>query len=429
MAVPLWEGGASPVSQVQSYTFAGTWEADDVTRIQVGNRIKDFTAGSATTNTVVSNLATAYDALDAAVYPEFVSDQSGMDAAAASAVFSLTAYEAGVPFTATLTPLESDLTAAGAQTIEGAGTATTGTTTTANAGPNVWSTAANWSTGLAPTTGDTFHIQNNDHDIIYGLSVAGATVAAGHIWQTFTGTIGLPKANNLGTEYPEYRTEYLTLDCSAWTIGEGPGNGSGRIKIDSGSVQTSVNVFNTGSPLENAIPALLWKGTHASNAMVCKGSASVGVGFFGGESATLLTLIVDENADVRCGPGCTLGTITVRGGTLEINSAVGTALNVYDGVVTIKGTGAVAQLTIFGGTVYYNTTGTLGGNTVIYEGGRLDFSQDPNAKTVTNAIDVYSADAVNDPDKVVGTLTIDYNGIEPVPGCGVHRRITFGAPA
>ncbi len=433
MATPRWRGGATPVAQVNTFAFGGTWEADDLIRVTAGAKIKDLAAGSATTNTVVTNTDTNIDALSATTFPEIKSTESGITASVAVAgTLTLTANTAGVPFTISLTPLEANGGAADAQTIEGAGTVTTGTIATANNGPNVWSTAANWDTGIAPTTGDTFYIDNNDHDILYGLSVAGATVAAGHISMSFTGTIGLPKANVLGTEYPEYRTDYLTLDCSVWHVGTGVGPGSGRIKINSGSVQTAVNVYNTGSPLESDVEALVWKGTNASNTLTARGDSSVGVAIFGAETAVIATLTVDDNARVRCGPGTTLTTITVHSGELEVNSAIAGTLLVLGGKVTINLAATVAQLTIRGGEVVYNSTGTISGNTVLAGDGVLDFAQAPGAVTVSNPIEMYGPNCrLVDTNKRTGAVVVDLNeeASESQLDLGRNIRLTRGTPA
>jgi hypothetical protein len=431
MATVRWEGGATPAAQVNTFLFGGTWEADDIIRIQVGNKIKNITAGSTTTNTVVSNVEAAIDALDADVYPEFVSDESGATASSATATLTITANEAGVPFTFTLTPLEANGGAADAQTIEGAGSATTGTTATTNAGPNVWSTAANWDTGAAPTTGDTFHIDNNSDDILYGLSNAGSTITAGHIWQSFTGTIGLPKTNELGTEYPEYRTEYLTIDCTTLHVGRGEGTGSGRIKVNSGTVQTAVVVFNTGSSIDD-LPAFLWKGTHASNTFTAMGDASVGVAVFGGETAVIATLNVDGGAEVLCGLGVTLTTINVTGGNLIVNSAIAGTVTVLGGTVTIQGTATVAQLNIRGGTVNYDSTGTLSGNTTIGGDGVLNFNNGAGAVAVSNAIDLYGRECrIIDTEKRVASLVVDFNegASDGQVEWGTNVRLTRGTPA
>jgi hypothetical protein len=430
MADVRWEGGAAAVAQVNTFAFGGTWETDDLVRVIVGNKQKDFTGGSATTATVVTTVADAIAALDADAFPELISDESGVTASDATTTLTLTANEPGVPFTISLTPLEANGGGADAQTIEGAGTVTTGTAATANSGPNVWGTAANWSGGAVPADTDSVYIDGGATDsILWDLDKSDIEPTFMGIALAYTGEIGLPKMNDLGTAYPEYRSDYLTIGPATLHVGYGPGQGSGRIKINHGTDQGAVIVDGTGSPAEPDLEAFLWKGTNAANTMTVRGNSSVGVAVFGSETATLATLTVDDSARVRCGAGVTLGTIVVRGGELEINSAVGTSLTVYAGTVTINGTGAVAQLTILGGRVIYNTSGTLGGATLVQGDGVLDFSGDPRTKTVTNPIDVYRADAVNDPDKVVSSLVLDFNGAAPFAGLGTNIRLTRAAVA
>ena len=429
MADIRWKGGAAGVAQVNTYAFAGTWEADDLIRAIAGTKKADLVAGSATTNTVVTNTDTNFDALDPDTYPELTSEESGVTASVPTAgTLTLTANEPGVPFTISLTPLEANGGAADAQTIEGAGTVTTGTVATANAGPNVWGTIYNWDTQALPADTNSVYIEGGQ-DILYDLDQSAIEPTLLSSPLSYTGNIGLPKANELGDEYPEYRQDYLIIGPTTLHLGYGPGQGSGRIKIDTGTDQTAVLVDGTGSPEESSVEAFLWKGTNASNVMTVRGNSSVGVAVFGGEVATLATLTTDEECQVRCGTGATLGTIVHRGGELTINSAVGTSLTVYVGTVTINGTGTVAQLTILGGTVVYNTTGTLGGSTVINGDGILDFSKDPRTKTVTNPIDCQGTGRVLDPDKAVTSLIVDYNGTAPIEGLGTNVRVTRGAPA
>jgi hypothetical protein len=71
------------------------------------------------------------------------------------------------------------------------------------------------------------------------------------------------------------------------------------------------------------------------------------------------------------------------------NSAIGGVLTQTGGQTVIDGSGAVDQLTLQGGVCVYNTTGTLGGNTVVAGDGVFDFSQNPVTTQVTNAIDLY----------------------------------------
>ncbi len=83
--------------------------------------------------------------------------------------------------------------------------------------------------------------------------------------------------------------------------------------------------------------------------------------------------------------------------------------------------------------VYYNTTGTLGGNTILSDDAVLDFSQDMRTKTITNPIDVYGRESkVLDVNKVVTSLVIDYNYSDCICNgstLGNNVRITRSTPS
>lgn len=379
MADIYWKGSAKKVAQVQTYTFGGTWEADDVIRCSFSNgKSVDVTAGSTTTNTVVDNLVTAWNALSATDYPEFAE----LTASRSSSNFVLTSDTAGVPFTVTLTPLEANLGAADAQTIEGAGTATTGTTATANSGPNDWSVAANWSGGAVPVNSDNVRIENSNVDILYGLAQSSVTLATLYVGASFTGKIGLPRWT--GT-YFEYRNQFLAIGATTVTIGRGSGAGSGRIKLDAGSVQTAVSVYGSGSRLETDVPALLWKGTHASNAVeVLKGD--VGVALFSGETSTIASLLVAHegnptgDATLWAGSGLTLTTLNMGGGNVALEAGL-TTITKTSGTLTLRA-GNVTTVNHYGGFLAYTGTGTI----TTYngtEGSEINFTQDLSGRTIT----------------------------------------------
>lgn len=425
MATKRWEGGAALKTDTRTYAFGGTWETDDLVRLQVGNKIIDITAGSTTTATVVTNVVAAIAALDAADYPE-ITGETGFTASGNSTTLTLTANTPGVPFICTLTPLEANGGSADSQTIAGGSSATTGTATVTNAGPEVWGTAANWDTGTVPVAADTVIVERTEGSILYDLSQAGATLISLNIPASFTGTLGLPKLNDTDGEYPEYRTEYLTIDATTVRIGQGEGDGSGRIKINAGTVQTAVWVYSTGTPIDADLPAFIWKGTHANNTMKVLGG-SVGVAIFNGETATLTTLEV-RDGEVRCGSGCTLGTVTVHGGDVTIASNV-TNLYVYGGTVTTVGEVSVSNLYLYSGTVRYNATGDIS-NAIIGQNGYLDLSGGIGSVGLDNPIEAYGPNPVNDPLKRFGNdLIIDFNGQTPYDAYGTNVRLTRGTPA
>ncbi len=423
MGTLRWRGDAPAIAQVDTLTPANVGIGDTFTATINGKSIT-VTATAATVANVTGLMTTAWNA---SAIPEFAE----ITATDSTTHVTLTADTAGKPFTVTAT--EADGNASDTQTF-------TQATTTACSGPNFWNVAANWSTGAVPIAADDVWIDSGA-SILYGLSNSGATLASLNIMQSFTGEIGLPYINEDGTiEYTEYRTAYLTLEATVVNIGAGVGTGSGRIKLNLGSVQTTVNVFNSGNTAETGLGSIIIKGTHASNTLnVTKGDVDVAP--FAGEAATLLTVNVGYlnnqtgDSDVYLGAGVTLtnATIKVSGGRLETNSATsGTATITVSGGTVVLNSGGQLGLAVRGGEVQYNTTGTLGGNPVVSNSGHLDFSRDLRSKAVTNPIEVYGTQArVSDPHKVVSSLVLDMNETAKLENMliGTNIRLTRGTPA
>lgn len=434
MATIRWRGDAPAVAQVQSWTFGGTWETSDKIRVTIGGKTYDFTAGSTTTATVVSNMVTAWNALSGVTYPEFAE----LTASASTSTFKLTADTAGKPFTVSLLPLETDGSGADSQTIEGGTTATTGTATTASSGPNDWSTAANWSGGAVPVDSDDVYIEDSDGDILYGLDQASIQPTSLNIAMSYTGKIGLPAVNEDSSSgsYYEYRERYLKIGPATINLGRGEGTGFQRLNINCGTDQTTLNLFSSASPEAGRDYTVQWKGTHANNAVnALKGS--LGIAIEAGETATVENLrvaYVDNQAGdvkLRAGAGVTLTNLVISGGVSVVGCATTTIVQ-NEGTLTLEGSGAHASLIVRGGICYYNSTGTLGGNPVVSNTGEISFAQDPRAKTVTNPIEVYGELAkVTDPFKVVSSLVLDMNEGGTLENLNIGRnvRITRGTPA
>jgi len=272
-----------------------------------------------------------------------------------------------------------------------------------------------------PVNSDAVVFEDSTFPVYYGLDQSAVTLASLTIKQNFSdsGVIGLPRNNDSG--YPEYRDTYLKIGSTLIDIGGGSGEGSGRININTGSVQTTLNVLNSGTAIDSGVPAILWKGTHASNAVsIVKGD--LGIAPFEGEAATVATLkigyidSVDTDASVICGSGVTLGTVTKNGGELECDTSTAavTAVTQYAGKTTIYGdTNGVTAATLYGGTMNYNTSGTLTTG-IVGNSATLDFRQDMRPKTVTNC-QRYAGSSIYDPAAIV-TWT---NGIDFL-GCGLE---------
>jgi len=407
MSNVIWKGGAAAVAQVTTCTVGGTIETDDIFKITIGTKTLSVTAGSTVAATVATTIAAAFNALSATEYPEFAEITA---LATAGGALTLTADTAGVPFTVTLATTEAGGGAADAQTWGQ-------TATTASAGPNDWSTAGNWSGGAVPVNSDDVYLEDSAIGIYYGLDQSAVTLTSLTIRSTFIGTIGLPRTNANG--YVEYRDTYLKIGATTINAGQGDGSGSGRIKINCGTVQTTLNLDGTGAPYETGVPSLLFLGTHASNAINVTGG-EIGIAFYGGEVSTVSTLKVTSaggsTPTVVCGLGVTLGTLLNYGGNVRVDATTAaiTLVTQYDGSLTIDGkTNACTALTVYGGTVFYNSSGTCTTATV-GSNGTLDFRQDMRAKTVTN-MNAYNGAAVYDTVAVV-TFT---NGLDLI-GCGIE---------
>jgi hypothetical protein len=392
VATLIWKGDSQPIAQVTRLSVGGTIEADDVFAITIGSKSLALTAGSTSAAAVAAAIVAAFNGLAPTQYPEFAGitavDAGGGD-------IDLVAKTAGVPFAVTLSTSEAGGTAADDQTF-------TQNTTTPPSGGAFWSVAANWSTGAVPANGDDVIVQNSANPILYGLDQSAVTLASLVIDQSFTGTVGLPRTNAGG--YVEYREQYLKIGATTITIGRGEGPGSGRIKINTLAVQTAINVIDSGNPAENGLKAILWKGTHASNAVVVN-KGSFAAAQFAGETATLATLKQGYRAnaaadsDVRLGAGCSLGScaITKLGGTLEINSSFASLVQLRGETVILAG--SPGALSIAGGAVRYKSGGTYT-SAAIYSGGELDFRQDLQPRTGTNTT-LHKGATLRDPAQTV----------------------------
>lgn len=376
------------MAQVDTLTPGGTIEADDLFIVTINSKTVSVSAGGTTATAVCTAL---YAALSASTIPEFTEITWTNN----TTTITGTAKTAGKPHTMTFTTTEAGGGAADAQTA-------TLTATTASSGPNDLNIAVNWTGGVLPANGDDVIFENSSVDALYNLSALSAvTLTSLTIKGSYTGKIGLPEYNAAG--YQEYRATYLVIGATTQTIGEGIGNGSGRLKISNAAVQTTLTIRGTATSVESGVEAIQWKGTHASNVVnITKGS--LGVAIYAGETAAIATLRIGYTTNiqgdtaVRCGSGTTLTTIEKSGGTLEINSAA-TTLNNFDGVTTVVGSGAITTVNIDGGTVYEKGTGTITALNV-GDGGKFDHSQDMRAVTVTTTI-LYPGAALSDPYRTI----------------------------
>lgn len=413
MAICIWRGDAPAVAQETRVTAANIEVGDQFT-LTINGKSITVTAASTSASTLIAALALAWNNSTLAEFTEVTATADGT-------TLVLLADKPGVPFTVTGSTTNGGATNNQALSITAAINAS---------GPNFWSTPRNWSGNAVPQANDDVYLVDSAVDILYGLNQAAIALASLHIEQSFTGRIGLRALNTLG--YAEYREQYLRVAAARIHIGRGHGGGSSRIKLDTGSTTTTVNVFDTGSAEDN-IAAVHWLG-NASAATLNLYRGSLGVALRPGETATLGTLRMapessaGREARVELGSGVTVTTIDKCGGQLRFAGQAISDLTQHDGQ-TVVDAGNVAALRVCGGTVVYNSTGTLSAATVS-AGGKLDFSQDVRDKTISAPIEIYGPAArVSDPYQVVGSLVLDLNETS-LPGLelGTNVRITRSAP-
>ena len=375
MADIRWLGQATAVAKVMTATPANVEVGDIFTLTATGidgdTNSVSFTATATAVANVTDGLTTAWNASTHDLMTAITAADVG------STHISLTADTAGVGFTVTSSAVNGG--AADTQTL-------TMATTTANAGPADWSTAANWSGGAVPGggAGQDVYLDNFSGDILYGLDQSGIANALDslNIGQTFTGKLG---PNGIAGD----AGDYLQIKATALNVGSynGPGSpgGSGRLKVDLGATESTVTVDNTGSATDSGKPTLRLLANNAATVVrVRKGS--VGIAYEAGETTTIAS--VDESyissqstdADVYIGEGVTVTTITKTGGDMYLGCAATTVTN-ESGNLTTYGSGAITTLNTSGGTVTANSGERI--TTLNATGGHTDFTKSVAARTVT----------------------------------------------
>ena len=389
MATKVFRGDAAEVAEVKTVTPANVGVGDIFTLAINGKTI----AYTATVNTVANVTAGITALWNASVIPEFAE----ITAADANTAVTLTHNTPGVPFTVTGTTTDGN--SSNTQTL-------TVNTTTAASGPSCANLAANWNPSV-PANTDDIVFEHSDVDVLYNLDAFSSLVVNSvTVKKSFTGAIGLPKRN--ANDYNEYRPTYLAIGFNTANLNDGEGQGSGRVNISAAASNATVNVFDSGSALENGIPAILLTSLGAASIVnVWKGD--VGIAYFAGETSNTATLQIGyvENqatdATVLCGSGALITSITKTGGTLELLSNF-TTLTQSAGETTIGGAATANTVNINGGTVYDHSSGTF--NTVnVLSGATYDLRRALSSKAAT-ALNVYERGTVYDPHGKLANTTL-----------------------
>lgn len=372
-----WLGTAQAIAQVIRFTPGGTIGTETFTITRNNKTIAYTAVGGDTATSVCTGLAAAFALCTA---PEFTTENT------------ITNNGATIDFTMTTTGVPATFTSGAT----GSATLVTSTVTAAS-GPNFWNVATNWlnsaATNLVPVSTDTVYVDGLV-PIRYGLAQSAVTLAAMYVKGSVE--IGLPPTNANG--YAEDRAQYLAIGVTACEVD----SSAGMIAINAGSVLTTMNVYNTGTPTQTQTHALRFLGTNASNVLNIF-SGSVGIAERPTEVSTLLTCRIGTlqggSPDVYVGTGSTLGTFTIASGTLTSHSNI-TTVTCQGGTLITRETATLTTVTVRkSGVLQHDSSGTI---TTLNAGpdGEIDFTRDLRARTVTNA-NVYANTKISDNYKTV----------------------------
>jgi len=382
MATREWQGQADAVAQITTVQVTA-YDAATTYDLLVGGEVIATTSAQGTATATATALAAAWN-LSTSPYATPITASSATD------TVTLTADEPGVPFTVT--------------TAVTGGTGTFGAVTeaTANAGPNDWGTAGNWSGDTVPVNTDDVVFRDSAVDVRWGLDQAAVDLTSLTIEQTYTGKIGLYRgavivdaAGTTDPSKPEYREDYLTIGWTTCTIGEqhGPGApaGSSRLKLDNDKVGASTTtVFNTSSSSFDAnLPAVrLLAGDASADVLIRQAPGGVGIAVDDpAETATVGDVDISDTTPtsrVFIGDGVTLTNYVQQGGVNILRAAATITLaKCQGGDLTVEGTQLVTTLTVEGGTVFPNNVPAAGSaiTTVNLDGGTVDGLRSRAART------------------------------------------------
>ena len=418
MSTKRWLGNAAAIADLWTISLSGTVVSQTYT-MTINSKTVAYTAsGADTVSTILAALQAAWSATSPAPPVEFTE-------------LTAVALPAGGPYTS-MTLTGNTLGKPSMISVSSSGAATFAiTNTTPATGPNSFTSANNWSGGVAPANSDTLVFDNGSIPCKYNLSTAltGVTVS---IEPGYSGAIGLPFINSdNSTTYAEYRTTSLTLAGGTVICNSG---GITRCNLAFGANTATVRVLNTGTRPDSGIPVVLVTGGNGSSELdVTKGD--VGVAFYQGTTATLTAIKMGflsnsiSDSSVIVGTGGTLTTVTKNGGYFSTRSNL-TTLNqdLAGGSADLLDSVTASTINCYAGAVNQNTTGTIG-TVNLYGKSTLNADADPRAKTITNPINVFSSMVtVNDNQKTInsGTLSLAVNGATSVNvGHGANSTIVY----
>ena len=372
MATRIFAGDAVAVAQVDTVQITA-FDAATTYILTINGK----TVSVSGVTDVAATTAALEVAWNASTIPEFA-EVTALDDDVDT--ITLTAGTAGKPFTVT------------SSVSGGTGTIGAVASVTTNDGPNVWS-GNNFKTagvrGTIPAAADTVIIQDSDVSLLYNLDQSSAGAMADlQVFASYTGILGLDKTNEDGDTYDEYRQRYLAIDVADIRIGDGDGSGSGKLRIQLEGTATITS--NNASSSNDDFGAVEFFGNGQTITTATVEAGSVDFAKDSGETgSTITTLNVDNDGTVRVDVNCTLATVNVEGGTLNLEIAA-TTVELRDGATVTHSAGNITTANVFGGTLNVENDASLTVTTVnLGTAGVFDSTNSNAPITVTNTnIDV-----------------------------------------
>jgi hypothetical protein len=380
MATRYWLARSPKVAQVVTVTITG-YDAATTYKITIGSTVVSV-VGVTSANATATALQVALAASLAGEFREVLWTVS-------TATVTGTARTAGVPFTAA-----SSVTGGG-------GTIGSVTTTVANSSPSDVNDANNWG-GTLPTGTDSIIAENCDIPMLWNLDAFSAVAIASVIFRdTFTAAVGLPTTNETGSSsYTEYRpTELQFSTCTVLQQTEPAGATAAMRKFAVGANACTAQFIGAGSSPNIGNEVTWWRGTHANNAVSTQG-ASVAISPISSTTATVETMTAINGSTIRCGSGVgSMTTVSLTGSALDVQSNITTLTMLRGAAMKCRQTMTIGTCSLFGGTVIYNSNGTITTLTLGSQEspGTIDFSGDSRAVTITNLVNAYKGSRFNDP--------------------------------
>ena len=248
--------------------------------------------------------------------------------------------------------------------------------------------AANYSGGALPSNGDTLVMGSPAK---YGLTALAAVGLAEFVRPAGV-QVGLPDVNPAG--YPEFRTTYMSLKSTLATIDVSNQDGAGAVRLNLVTTACTLTVRGDQGGGQLGGEALHLKGSAAATAVNLTGGSFAACP--GAEDTLTMTTLRAIGATVRVGPGCTLGTPTIFGGTVLLEASWSSGLTVDGGAAVTVGRAATGTMTLDSGSVLWLSTANPGNSPAIGSGAALDLSQAPSGLTIGGTVALNAGCTLND---------------------------------